>query len=470
MAETLADRYWLANRVKQKPMKAPWTWFKGCIFQHIWREECLSYTLSGLANGISYRMQHVMYLTRLLLDQLLNHRNDKALECLVGLCGACRRIPELFWRTGCEVMRNRPGSFAHVNQLIKNMFVICVPFKTEMLLDLAMYLVKHNLDITEAQELLTSKLSQESFLSSPLLRAYSGLFAHLSWKKCKLHFDKKDLDGEEFNVTDANLKRQMDFHGKKALVLFGNLVEHCGVWDIFVTRQVEILKYYDRSDEAKRILMRYKQKNPENPNTYRYLYYFLKSENANKKELCDILEGLLSVDPTSELSEEYVKLASLKTDESKGLLDTLGALFIKLDHAACRQNLTAWETLAVTLKEFCTTHGKKNLSVLWDERADWWPQFHFRLDLMPNKNNVSAQEWQLTRHKAEAARWLLGKGNHFTKAVRKQESNDSEVESSSCQSDTASPRKRKATTFSSKSLSTRNRKNKAVTKMRETVS
>ena len=169
-------------------------------------------------------------------------------------------------------MRNRPGSFAHVNQLIKNMFVICVPFKSEMLLDLAMYLVKHNSDITEAQELLTSKLSQKSFLSSTLLRAYCGLFAYLSWKKCKLQFDKKDLEAEDLmaeNVNNANLRRQMDFHGKKALVLFSNLVEHCGVWDIFITRQVEMLKYYDQADEAKRILLRYQQKNPENPNAYR---------------------------------------------------------------------------------------------------------------------------------------------------------------------------------------------------------
>ena len=170
-------------------------------------------------------------------------------------------------------MRNRPGSFAHVIQMIKNMFVICVPFKSEILLDLSMYLVKHNSDITEAQELLTSKLSQKPFLSSTLLRAYSGLLSYLSWKKCRLQFDKRNLDTEDLfmaeNVDDANLRRQMDFYGKKALVLFGNLAEHCGVWDIFITRQVEMLKYYDQADEAKRILLRYKQKNPENPNAHR---------------------------------------------------------------------------------------------------------------------------------------------------------------------------------------------------------
>lgn len=55
-------------------------------------------------------------------------------------------------------MCNQPGSYAHMNQFIKNMFVICVPYQKELLLDFAMYLVKHNSDTTEAQELLTTKL------------------------------------------------------------------------------------------------------------------------------------------------------------------------------------------------------------------------------------------------------------------------------------------------------------------------
>ena len=173
-------------------------------------------------------------------------------------------------------MRNRPGSYAHVTQLLKNMFVICVPFQNEILLDLATYLVKHNSDITEAQELLTSKITEKTFVSSAILRAYTGLFAYILWKKCKLQCDKKELDVEDFSewshthTSDNTLKRQMDFHGKKALVLFHDiLVEHGGVWDIFITRQVELLRYYDQADEAKRVLMKYKEKNPENPNTHR---------------------------------------------------------------------------------------------------------------------------------------------------------------------------------------------------------
>lgn len=176
-------------------------------------------------------------------------------------------------------MHNQPGSYAHMNQFIKNMFVICVPFQKELLLDFAMYLVKQNGDITEAQELLTSKLSHKSFSSCPLLRAYSGLFAYLSWKKNRIQLEKRDIEGEDIeemshisdNASLTNLKRQMDFHGKQALLLFAGLVEHSGVWDIFVTRQIEMLKYYNKDDEARKVLLRYKEKNPENPNAHRYM-------------------------------------------------------------------------------------------------------------------------------------------------------------------------------------------------------
>ena len=97
-------------------------------------------------------------------------------------------------------------------------------------------------------------------------------------------------------------------------------------------------------------------------------------------------------------------------DQSKGHFDALAALFLKLDHAACRNCAKTWETFADTLKLYFTTRKEDSLGELWDERADWWPGFHFRQDQVPDKGHVSVLEWQLTRHKAEAARRLLGKG------------------------------------------------------------
>ena len=71
--------------------------------------------------------------------------------------------------------------------------------------------------------------------------------------------------------------------------------------------------------------------------------------------------------------------------------------------------VTAWRKLAAALTQFCAAHDTRELKIFWDERADWWPQFHFRLSLVPNKDHVSELEWKLTRYKAEAARWLHDK-------------------------------------------------------------
>ena len=59
---------------------------------------CLIFLLLTGLETASYHQQHITYLARLLLNSLLSHKYDDALQCLVGLCGACRRTPELFWR------------------------------------------------------------------------------------------------------------------------------------------------------------------------------------------------------------------------------------------------------------------------------------------------------------------------------------------------------------------------------------
>ena len=58
---------------------------------------CVIILLAGFKEA-SYHQQHITYLARLLLESLLSHKFDDALKCLVGLCGACKRTPELFWR------------------------------------------------------------------------------------------------------------------------------------------------------------------------------------------------------------------------------------------------------------------------------------------------------------------------------------------------------------------------------------
>ena len=60
----------------------------------------------------------------------------------------------------------------------------------------------------------------------------------------------------------------------------------------------------------------------------RYLYYFLKEEKTDRLELCNVLEGLLHIDPTSELSEEYIKLKMHETgDKERGNASDIRELY-----------------------------------------------------------------------------------------------------------------------------------------------
>lgn len=104
---------------------------------------------------------------------------------------------------------------------------------------------------------------------------------------------------------------------------------------------------------------------------------------------------------------------STLADQSKGLLDAVAAFFIKLDHAACQQSIKDWEAFAETLRIYFATHEKNSLGELWNDRSDWWPQYHFRQDLVPSKDHVSETDWQLAQYKADAATWLLGKSMDY---------------------------------------------------------
>ena len=97
-------------------------------------------------------------------------------------------------------------------------------------------------------------------------------------------------------------------------------------------------------------------------------------------------------------------------DQLKGLLDALAVLFLKLDHASSQKCVKTWESFAETLQQYFTTQNENSFGELWGARADWWPRFHFRRDQVPDKDHVSELGWQLARHKAEAATWLLGRG------------------------------------------------------------
>ena len=150
-----------------------------------------------------------------------------------------------------------------------------------MLLEFAFYLITAKGELTEAYELVNSRYGQTPYSSNRLITLYLGLFEYTHWKVKNVKFSKTagshDVLDEAHGLHlfsnestfNENVRRQVDFHGKRALAYFAGLTEGSGVLDIFVTRHVELLSYYDRRDEARQILKSYRDNNPDNPNAHR---------------------------------------------------------------------------------------------------------------------------------------------------------------------------------------------------------
>jgi hypothetical protein len=92
----------------------------------------------------------------------------------------------------------------------------------------------------------------------------------------------------------------------------------------------------------------------------------------------------------------------------------LCVLFNKLDHFSCRKSLDDWKALADLLNT-CYLENPvdknidKTIKDCWEERADWWPQYHFQEHQLSTKS-TSDYDWNVILEKAKVARWLLTEG------------------------------------------------------------
>lgn len=172
-------------------------------------------------------------------------------------------------QVGCEILRNLKRNHACIVKFFKYVFLLCYPYQEEILLDFAMSLIQEKQEITEAYELIRGKCGNKPFNKNKLLQAYLGLFEYLTWNS-KLTKERQSSFEQEFETNmNTEQSKQISYHGNKAIGYFENLVETDGLWDIFVSRQVQMLVYYGKVDEARKTLERYREKNPENPNAHR---------------------------------------------------------------------------------------------------------------------------------------------------------------------------------------------------------
>ena len=160
------------------------------------------------------------------------------------------------------------------------MQMLCEPYQGELVLDMAFYILQTDKDLIQSYELLTSKLNSRYCVKDPLVKAYVGLFEYCLWK---VHIDKNrpvncrksDESSDESELDDdidvMEESSQMHFYAKRALENLKIITERSGNWDIFMLKYIEILDYHRSKEDAVKVLEKYRERNPENPNARRFV-------------------------------------------------------------------------------------------------------------------------------------------------------------------------------------------------------
>ncbi|XP_046864954.1 TATA box-binding protein-associated factor RNA polymerase I subunit A-like isoform X4 [Xenia sp. Carnegie-2017] len=346
-------------------------------FQTVWRPFTEHIQPKGKTSKKRMNSHNLYLLSHILRDGLLTRKFNQAIAAMVGMSGCCEKVIELF----------------------------------------ALH------DVLEALELLKSKANKPKFRESLLHKAYIGLFEYLVNEKNSVNStklqDMYDSDEEQDNWLSQTTQsqRNLNFSWKQSMVLFQDVFSNPGVWDQFVPTYLELLKCQEEEGLVRRFLCDYKNNNPTNPNSHRYLYHYMKNHSASLEEKANLLEDLIKIDPSSELIKDFVEY-KIELGDTASAVKTI---FEKLDHSVNMFCEESWTLLHFFIYNGCkqTTESKvkETLKLCWSERESWWPEYHFRMT-----TNTQCHEGvnNLMLCKARIADHFMGKGNHFSINVYEQ--------------------------------------------------
>ncbi|XP_046864952.1 TATA box-binding protein-associated factor RNA polymerase I subunit A-like isoform X2 [Xenia sp. Carnegie-2017] len=354
-------------------------------FQTVWRPFTEHIQPKGKTSKKRMNSHNLYLLSHILRDGLLTRKFNQAIAAMVGMSGCCEKVIELFALAGLEILKTLPNNHLLVVKFYKDMFLACGDHQVEILLNFALYLVVQQHDVLEALELLKSKANKPKFRESLLHKAYIGLFEYLVNEKNSVNStklqDMYDSDEEQDNWLSQTTQsqRNLNFSWKQSMVLFQDVFSNPGVWDQFVPTYLELLKCQEEEGLVRRFLCDYKNNNPTNPNSHRYLYHYMKNHSASLEEKANLLEDLIKIDPSSELIKDFVEY-KIELGDTASAVKTI---FEKLDHSVNMFCEESWTLLHFFIYNGCkqTTESKvkETLKLCWSERESWWPEYHFRM-------------------------------------------------------------------------------------------
>lgn len=321
-------------------------------------------------------------------EAMLHHRWQEAAEYM-SCCsqvlenkdkGPSLQNKETIWRLGIEILHHLPNSkmedYNNIHERIKHLGVrhylmISLEHSFHLLLNGQIEDAKRQLSTAESWRY--GKESAKQFQKIKLIQAYRSLLDYIIWcdKKCT-HSNTDYPDGGD-NQDMQNYFRQASVNLKEILKI-------PGIWDPFILSYVDMLEFYEKHEEALKVLDDYAYDDtfPPNPNAHVFLFQYLKRHDASEKRLTKVLKVLRTLVPSHELMLEYCSLL-LRSEKHGDIQKALGVVLDMLDYACWRNNVNVWNLLKTIIDKLKFQPNWKDIvATEMAARKDWWPALHFK--------------------------------------------------------------------------------------------
>ncbi|KAK3802660.1 hypothetical protein RRG08_001923 [Elysia crispata] len=313
---------------------------------------------------------------------VLTHQWGKALKLVEAMSREMTSADSTIWKVGTACLLQMGESKSELlQQFVKQVSTLRSISVVEVLVEFLLHLLTQG-NLSEAKELkldlrkntkrIGSMKDPKRQVAQTLFEAYQGLILYAQWKQALLSQDQESLElsqdpvhqSSQFSVSVAEPR----LLANAAIESLSTVQDKPGVWDIFISRVVEMQVFYGSVETARDLLTDYAYKNANNPNSHRYLYE-LETSTSNKLELREkYLKDLITLDPCNPLSVELYKIIGEKQPSSVSLL------FDYLDYDHCSNDLTVLNLLALRLNDVSKNAMlERVVKDCWEIRSSWWP-------------------------------------------------------------------------------------------------
>ncbi|KAK2166091.1 hypothetical protein LSH36_42g07012 [Paralvinella palmiformis] len=253
----------------------------------------------------------------------------------------------VIFKVGLELCHHlEPCRGRYLEQLVLHLLGPTSLYPRQVTLEYVLFLLSVDLDTPDIEGAstvfqtfkkppLTKKHESEQMIL--MFEAYKGFVWYALWQQSKRKVEQLKVQLDTNFIEEVELSHEenkMKILCERALLSLQMIHDQPGIWDIFITKYVDLLEWSGECDEIEPTLETYQNNNPHYPNAHRYLLDYYKRQN-NTEKILPILQD--SPEPWSQLSEDLIH--SLESEVDARIAETF---------------------------QCC-----------WSSRYSWWPNYHF---------------------------------------------------------------------------------------------